>query len=335
MRGQNSHLTENHRFYIEKRLKKGVPVSTIAKEIGFSRQTVYTEIRRGSFEKLDSATWETRAEYAYDVGQRVHEEKMKQKSMKKKLASDDAFLLELKYWVCEMKYSPEAALYKISDKKLCVRSCYSYIHDGYIPGMCTDSLPYAKPRRRKKIPHGKSMPKGRSIESRPQEVKSRETYGHWEMDTVYSSKDDLSCLLVLTERKYREEIILQIPDRTAVSVNKAMDKMERRMGSPAFRRKFLSITCDNGVEFSDWGYIEKSCRTKGNRTIVYFCHPYSSWERGSNENLNKMIRRWIPKGDDIGLYSPEEIQAIQDWINHYPRRMFGGLSCSELTCTGL
>ncbi len=334
MRGKNRHLTEKDRYYIEKRLEKDIPVVEIAEELGFCRQTIYAEIKKGTFERLDCRTWKTQEVYAYDVGQRVHNEKMERKKGIRKLKQDDAFLLELKYWILEMKYSPEAALCVIRDKKLCLRSCYHYIHSGYIPGMNTSSLPYARPRKKKKSSPRKTMPKGRSIEERPEEINSRETYGHWEMDTVYSSRDDLTCLLTLTERKFREEIIIKMPDRTAASVNKAIDCLERKMGTPAFRRTFLSITCDNGVEFSDWEHIEKSCRTKGSRTIVYFAHPYSSYERATNENHNRLVRRWIPKGDDIGLYSQKEIQWIENWINEYPRRMFSGRSSREQKLVG-
>ena len=83
------------------------------------------------------------------------------------------------------------------------------------------------------------------------------------------------------------------------------------------------------MEFSDWEKIERSVRTKGKRTVTYFCHPYCSGERGTNENINRMIRRWIPKGDDIGLYKPEEIERIQEWINNYPRPQFNGFSSRE------
>lgn len=149
------------------------------------------------------------------------------------------------------------------------------------------------------------------------------------MDTVYSSKDDLHCLLVLTERMTRDEKVIRMKDRTMNSTIKALDSLERSMGTPSFRNTFKTITCDNGVEFSDFESIERSCRTKGKRTEVYYCHPYSSYERGSNENLNRMIRRWIPKGDDIGLYSPADIRFIEDWINDYPRPMFNGMSSRE------
>jgi IS30 family transposase len=102
------------------------------------------------------------------------------------------------------------------------------------------------------------------------------------------------------------------------------------MGYDAFCRRFKSITVDNGSEFGDSSAIETSCLYPGRkRTAVYFCHPGVSCERGSNENANKLVRHWIPKGQDIGVFSNAHIQSIQDWINNYPRRLFNGLSSSE------
>lgn len=329
MRGQNKRLTKEQRFYIEKALEKDVPVAAIAKDLGYSRQAIYAEIKRGSYEHLDSVTWQTEKRYAYDVGQRVCDERSHRKGRKKLLDSQDDYLLQVSEYIVKKKYSPEAVQYKIGFK-VCTKTLYNYIHVGHIPGVDINSLPYCKPRKKREKRKAKSMPRGVSIEQRPDYINDRDTYGHWEMDTVYSSKDDLTCLLVLSERKTRQELVFRMPNRTAASVITALDRYERKIGSPAFRRKFKTITCDNGVEFADWESIERSCRTKGKRTSVYFCHPYSSFERGTNENINRMVRRWIPKGDDIGLYSPAEIALVQDWINDYPRKIFAGKSSTEM-----
>lgn len=323
-------MTREDRHTLEILLKMKTPVSQIAIQLGRHRSTIYKEIKKGLCEQLDK-NWNTYKVYLYDVAQKKHDDLSHNKGVKRKLDPDDPFLQEISDWILKKKYSPEAALYKVKDKKLCVKSIYNYVHAGTIKNVTVMSLPYAKPKKKKKEkPEKRQFKRGRSIEERPEHINERKEYGHWEMDTVYSSKDDLTCLLVLSERMTREEIIFQIKDRTALSVIKALDRYERQIGSPAFREKFKTITCDNGMEFADWVSIERSSRNKSNRTIVYFCHPYSSSERGTNENINRMIRRWIPKGDDIGLYSPEEIQAIQDWINEYPRKIHKGRSTNEV-----
>lgn len=326
MRGRKQ-LTERERWYIEKQLKNKISVAQIAKDLNCTRKTIYNEIKRGSVLQTDGM----KDYYAYDfyAGQRIHDTRKKNKGVKRKLTKDDPYLRDIAAWIIDKKYSPQAARYKCGNA-LSIKSIYNYVHAGLIPDVTINSLPYAKPKKKKRINHGKrKYDKGPSIELRPEDISLRATPGHWEMDTVYSSRDDLHCLLVLTERMTREEIVIRIKDRTASSTIKALDSLERKIGSVAFRKKFKTITCDNGVEFSSWQLIERSCRSSRKRTQVYFCHPYSSWERGSNENMNRMIRRWIPKGDDIGLWSPREIQFIEDWINTYPRPLFGGLSSRE------
>ena len=116
-----------------------------------------------------------------------------------------------------------------------------------------------------------------------------------------------------------------MPDRKAASVVKALDRLERVYGKKKFRQFFKTITVDNGVEFSDYENLVKYDRTK-----IYYCHPYSSGERGSNENQNKLVRRWIKKGEDIGKYTKQDIKKINCWINQYPRKLFNGLSSNEM-----
>lgn len=171
---------------------------------------------------------------------------------------------------------------------------------------------------------------GTSIEHRPEEVNARTTVGHWEMDSVLGKKKTKPALLVLSERLSRKELIIKVQDHTAASVVRALDRLERKMGSPAFRATFKSITVDNGSEFADVEGMERSCRRKGARTKVYYCHPYSSWERGTNENTNGLIRRWFPKGTDFSKVSVQEIQKVEDWLNAYPREILGFLSADAV-----
>ena len=184
-----------------------------------------------------------------------------------------------------------------------------------------------KPKRKRPYRTVKKTGKrqnGKSIDKRPEEVDQRNTFGHWEGDTVYSKKDGSKALLVLTERLTRWEIIARIKDRTANSVIKALDQIERRFGAELFAKAFQTITFDNGGEFSDVERLERSAVRKGRkRTTAYFCHPYSSYERGSNECQNKMIRRKFPKGTDFGAVSAAAVKRAEEWINNYPREILG------------
>lgn len=164
-------------------------------------------------------------------------------------------------------------------------------------------------------------------------MNARTTVGHWEMDSVLGKKKTKPALLVLSERLSRKELIIKVQDHTAASVVRALDRLERKMGSPAFRATFKSITVDNGSEFADVDGMERSCRRKGPRTKVYYCHPYSSWERGTNENTNGLIRRWFPKGTDFSKVSVQEIQKVEDWLNTYPREILGFLSADAVFST--
>lgn len=323
-------LTYQDRYYIEIELKNRTPVQKIANKLGVNRSSVYREIKKGLCEQMDTHL-RKKIVYLADCAQKKHDNEVVKRGRKRKLQCDNEYLQALNDKVVNEKYSPEAALHTVPGRKICVKTYYNYVHAGYLPGITVNNLPYAKPKKKKKTSTTvKRLTKGRSIEQRPDVVNERVEVGHWEMDTVYSSHDDKTCLLVLTERVNREELIFQIPDRTAGSVVKALDRLERKIGSKTFRERFKTITCDNGVEFANWEGIEKSIRNKTPRTTVYFCHPYCSSERGSNENQNKLIRRWIPKGDDIGLYTSEEIQRIQEWINKYPRKMFGWKSSNDM-----
>lgn len=140
----------------------------------------------------------------------------------------------------------------------------------------------------------------------------------------------MKTLLVLTERKTRQEIIRLMQDKTAASVVKAINGIERELGASRFRRIFQTITVDNGSEFQDFKGIEYSPLDKKERTVVYFCHPYSSYERGSNENQNKMIRRHYPKGYDFTNVTNKDIRKLEKWLNNYPREIFGYYSSADL-----
>lgn len=174
--------------------------------------------------------------------------------------------------------------------------------------------------RGKPARHSRAANAARRIDRRPKEINDRSIAGHWEIDTVYSGKEcSHTCLLTLTERKTRAEIVRRIPDRTSESVNEEFDKMERQMGSVRFRDLFKSLSADNGQEFSGIAGLEGSVLSSLPRTQLYFAHPYCSSERGSNENHNGIIRRFIPKGSDIGLVAKKTVRENPELDEHLPQ----------------
>ena len=196
------------------------------------------------------------------------------------------------------------------------------------------ACPSPRHKRKKKVlgtPKQKRVSRGTSIEKRPEEVNERNTVGHWEMDTVVGPQGKShKCLLVLSERKLRYEIIEILDSKTSAEVIRALDRIERRLGEKKFRELFKSITVDNGPEFNDFEGIERSRRNRKNRTKVYYCHPYSFYERGLNENQNLFIRRFIPKGMNFDDLTNKEVKEIERWINTYPRKLFEGKSAQQL-----
>lgn len=137
-------------------------------------------------------------------------------------------------------------------------------------------------------------------------------------------------LLVLTERKTRWEILILIARKTMECVVAALNDLEQQ-GGEAFGQIFKTITVDNGSEFSDaMGIARSALVPEGGRTQVFFCHAYCSWERGSNENQNRMIRRRYPKGFDFADTTEEEIKGLEHWINKYPRGIFNYKSAAKM-----
>ena len=175
---------------------------------------------------------------------------------------------------------------------------------------------------------------GRSIEKRPEEIALRITEGHWEGDTVVGKPGTKECLFVLTERKSNLELIFKLKSKSQKCVVGVFDHLERKLGSKRFRRVFRTITFDNGSENPDMAGIEKSLYTKRARTTVYYAHPYSAWERGSNEVGNCLIRRFVPKGPDIGKLRDGDVKRIERWMNSYPRRKLHYRSAYEASSFG-
>lgn len=332
------HLSQNDRIKMETMLNSGHKVVEVAEYLHVHRSTIYREIKRGEYTHRNSDyTEETR--YSSDLGQKNHDWNAQGKGRNIKIGNDRPLAEYIEGKIIEDKYSPEAALAAAAESgiefttSISVRTLYRYIDKGIFLKLTNKDLPVKGKRKKhnKRVRVQKRASAGESIENRPDEVKDREIFGHWEMDTVKGKQGvTKSCMLVLTERKTRDEIIVKLPDQKAASVVEAIDRLERKWGD-MFTKVFRSITVDNGVEFSDYEGLERSVLHEGEkRTFAFYCHPYSSWERGSNENNNRLIRRHIPKGEDFDEKKDRDIEYIENWINNYPRGIFGFKTSAQL-----
>lgn len=216
---------------------------------------------------------------------------------------DTAPARKLKHCIVDEKYSPYATLAELnikgwpSETRAVEKTLYNRVNGGLIPGVSNTDLPN-KGEKYKENGSGKNFSRAKcaehSIDNRPKEVEDRENFGHWELDTVKGGKDtSTACLFTMTERKSRNEITRKMPDAKGKSTVEVLDKIERKLGSEAFRRIFITMACDGGTEFMDIEGIERSCIDGKQRTKLYFAHPYTACGRGTNENHNRILRRFF------------------------------------------
>ena len=244
-----------------------------------------------------------------------------------KLSTAAPFLKYLEKEVLQNKFSPDsvcgrAKLQSMFPVILCTKTIYNYIDLGLISIKNID-LPLRIRRSPKKHHCRKNRHiLGDSIEQRPQVVNDRQEFGHWEIDTIVGKRKAGEVLLALDERITRCRHVIKISGKTKEGVRKGLEILRRQYGS-LFPKVFRSITSDNGSEFSSLTELFKEGK-------VYFTHPYSSGERGTNEKQNSLVRRFIPKGKDISAVPEYVVQKVQDWINRLPRRLLGYHTPEEL-----
>jgi transposase, IS30 family len=333
------HLNESDRYKIEGFLEAKESIKEIALILGRDRSTIYREIRRGKVSRVQYDLSEKK-QYRANVAQKKYEELGKNKERSLKIGKDRRLEKYIRKKILKEKYSPDAVIGEIKSKGLkfkgmiCTKTLYNYIDAGIFSGISNENL--WEKRKRKKSEYrtvrrvSLTNKMARRITERPEEANNRLEYGHWEGDCVKGTQGTTASLLTLTERKTLEEIIIKLEQATQEEVQKAFDDLERKYGA-GFRLKFKTITFDNGGEFLDWKFLELSVLERNRRRVtIYFAHAYSAWERGSNENANRIIRRFVPKGENIIHFSKREIKRIERWMNNYPRKILGYKSAKQM-----
>ena len=310
---KGKHLTIENRRQIERWKGEGKSNREIARLLGKAPQTIHNEVirgttlqqvRKGRFKKLYSA------DYAQNLYEKNRKKSVRKLSLTKELAD------KIRHYNME-KFSPEMMV-RTKDINVGISTIYYWIHKGHLDLTKKDMLYPRKGRTTKKQASPNFKPAGKSIEERPEVINLRLELGHYEIDTVLLTRVRNKCLLVLTDRRSRHQIIRLIPNKSAEAVNQALKIVLKEF-------QIKSITTDNGTEFSRLSevFLEEH---------IYYAHPYSSWERGTNENHNRLIRRWLPKGTT--KTTPKEVAFIENWINNYPKKCLGYKSPREFLIGG-
>ena len=288
-------------------------MGAIAKALGRHRSTIAREIKRGTTTQLDK-NFIAHQGYFPETGQAVYE--MNRANCKRQLRFQQVtdFLHWAQSKMRKDSWSPDAVvgyshrhgLFK-REEMVCTKTLYSYIDRNLLTIRNID-LPLKTRRKPKRF---RPPAKRRSIDERPLCVEGRKEFGHWEIDTVKGKQTGDQALLTLTERKTRLHLLLPLEACCSEAVDKAITGLTTPLGSLK-RQVFKTITADNGSEFS-------SLSQSG--IEAYFSHPYSAWERGTNERHNGLIRRFVPKGKRIKSFSAEHIRKAESLVNNLPRKI--------------
>jgi IS30 family transposase len=329
---KNSPLTLRERTIIEVRYRDGNSIRSIAEEIDRNPSTISREIAGKPFRGI--------GKYIADVSHRKALKRIAKRGNKYKLDKNEHLK---EYVIKKMKlgWSPEQISLRLSvdyekDKNMHTshESIYQYIYaqihrggNGNVKKGCEDLRKYLIRRHRRRIKKGfrkaqrierkNSLP---SIENRPKIVEKRSRIGDWEDDLIVSRKSK-DCIKSINERKSGIVLFGKAKNSTAKVCDKVLFNKLNVIPS-----KYLNtLTRDNGSENKDYRNVEKKLNIK-----VYYAHPYHSWERGSNENCNGLLRRFFPKRTDWSKITDKEITKAEYLINTRPRKRFGGRTPAEI-----
>lgn len=325
---KGQHLLSEERHEIEVRLKDGWSTYRIAKHLGRPYNTVKNEIKRGTVSLYNGKV----QRYKADEGKKVYAEHRRNSRRQYCCLAVAPFLQYVverfrsdSKWSLDASYGEALRCGKFRrEEMVCTKTLYNYVDLGLLPIKSID-LP-EKISRNTKAKKARENKKnlGRSIEERPETVDLREEFGHWELDSVLGKKKEGEPVVItLTERKTRMCIWLKVRDHSAEAANEALRALFSQFGD-LWHEVFKTITTDNGSEFALLSELEDD------DLRVYFTHPYTSCEKGTNECHNRMLRRFIPKGKSISDYTADDICFFADCINGLPRKILDYHTPEEL-----
>lgn len=295
-------LTEGKRYQISVLLGQGYRPADIAKSISVHRATVYRELKRN------------RSDNGYDP------DHAQQQATSRRVAATKykvpSLTIEYVELGLSLRWSPEqiSGVGRLIDMKVSHEWIYRHIAaDKAAGGKLYKALRQGHKRYRRGVNTKRCViPDPRSIDDRPEVVDEKERFGDWEVDTVLG-KQGTGALVTLAERKSRMYLVRKVEAKRAVDVRDAVIDMLK-----PYAASVQTITADNGSEF-----VEHKAIAEALNIDFYFAHPYSSWERGLNENFNGLLRQYIPKGMDLRLVTDEDVRRAERQLNLRPRKCLG------------
>ena len=294
-------LTQEQRYQIYALLKTEHSQTGIAVVIGVNKSTISRELKRNRGKRG----------YPPKQAQRFAQRR-RRKAVHKRIQKETWAKIEEKL---REDWSPEQVsnwLKKNTDTAVSHEWIYQYIYMNKRTGGDLHKHLRCQKKRRKRAGdydrRGK-IPNQVSIEERPEIVEKRERLGDWEADTIIGA-GKRGAIVTLVERKSRFTLLKQVTRRTADAVEEAILDLLR-----PFQASTHTITFDNGKEFANHQTIARELQAN-----VFFAHPYSSWERGTNENTNGLIRQYFPKGSDFSSITDDQISFVKERLNDRPRK---------------
>lgn len=291
------HLTTYERGRIEVLNKVGYSSREIGIELGRHHSTIIRELKRS-----------INGSYKAETSQKDYEQRRQVSKPKGKYNKELAKEIEEKL---KATWSPEQIANTVALGKVSFKTIYNWLYQGKLQNVDLKTLRQKGKRRKPSEKRGK-FTVGIPISKRPKEVKGRDTFGHWELDTMVSSRGkSKGCFATFVERKSRLYTAFKIPDRTSDSMEKTITKLFNILPTGAFK----TATTDRGKEFACYQSIQDKLKL-----TLYFADPYSSWQRGSNENSNGLLREFYPKKTNLATVDDDELTHNLFIINSRPRK---------------
>jgi IS30 family transposase len=305
-----THLSITERSQLEILLRLGWSNRAIGKELGRHHSAIARERKRGSKDGT----------FIAETAQTAYTERRTTCKPTGRFSPELAGELNEKLL---QTWSPEqiAEGRRASGKSfVCFKTIYRWLYAGLLAAGEVKVLRHKGKRRKPLETRGRFLV-GKTISQRPKEIRKRESFGHWELDTVVSSRgNSRACAATFIERKTRMYLAVKMPDRTAHSMEVAFGVVASQYPQGTFQ----TATADRGKEFACYNALETF-----HEMNVYFADPYSSWQRGSNENGNGLLREFFPKGHDFAQVTDEELAHALHLINHRPRKCLGWKSAHQ------